>query len=46
MRTKTVPAKSAEQARKLALWAASFCKCRGYMAFETLQDCATWRNQR
>jgi hypothetical protein len=47
MRTALVQANTARQARKLAPWAARVAKvCGGYKCFESVQDWATWKNQR
>jgi hypothetical protein len=47
MKTETVNAKSAKQARKLAPWAAKTVKVEGgYKAFEAMSDYQTWRRQR
>lgn len=47
MKTQSVPAKSAAEARKLAPWAAKIVKVDGgYMAFESLTDYRTWQKQK
>ncbi len=46
MKTETVTATSAKQARKLAPWAAKIVKVEGgYKAFESVTDYQTWRRQ-
>jgi hypothetical protein len=47
MRKELIEARTAAAARKLAPWAASVAKVEGgYLAFESLQDFATWKGQR
>lgn len=47
MRTEMIQAATAAQARKLAPWAAALAKVDGgYMAFESLDDYATWKRQK
>ncbi len=47
MRTELIQAPTAAKARKLAPWAARVAKVDGgYLAFESVTDYETWRNQR
>lgn len=47
MQTQFIVAKTAAEARKLAPWAAKAVKVDGgYMAFESLDDYATWKAQK
>ena len=47
MKKQTIEAKTAAQARKLAPWAAIVAKVEGgYIAFESVQDYTTWKNQK
>ena len=47
MRTEIVSATTAAAARRLAPWAAKVAKVSGgYIAFESVSDYETWRNQR
>jgi len=47
MQTQFIAAKTAAEARKLAPWAAKVAKVDGgYMAFESLDDYATWKAQK
>jgi len=47
MKTETITAKSAAEARKIAPWAAKIVKVEGgYMAFESVADYRTWKGQK
>lgn len=47
MKTQLITAKSTAEARKLAPWAAKVTKVEGgYMAFESVADYRTWKNQK
>lgn len=47
MKTETITAKSAAEARKIAPWAAKIVKVEGgYMAFESVAAYRTWKGQK
>lgn len=47
MRTETINAKTAAEAKKQAPWAAKVVKIEGgYKAFESVSDWQTWKNQK
>lgn len=47
MKTQSIQAKSLQAAKKLAPWAAKVVKVEGgFMAFESIQDYKTWKNQK
>ncbi len=47
MKKELIIASSAKSARKLAPWSAKVIKVEGgYMAFESVNDAKTWKNQK
>jgi len=47
MRTQMIDCKSRSTAKRLAPWAAVLARVAGgYMAFESINDYRTWRNQK
>lgn len=47
MRTKFVACKTRKQASNECQWASKIVKvCEGYMCFESVADCNTWKNQK